>query len=67
MFKIGDKVRVITNPKGILWEKGTIEKVLKKEKLALINYGLKSFPILDIREPWKRFEELELINEIERG
>jgi len=65
MFKVGDKVRVITNPKDTLWEKGVIHKI--KEGKALINYGFEDFPVFDIRRPWKNFEELELINEIERG
>ena len=65
MFKVGDKVKVITNPKGTLWEKGVVYEI--KEGKALINYGFEDFPVFDIREPWKRFEELEPINEIERG
>ena len=65
MFKIGDKVRVITNPKNTLWEKGVVYEI--KEGKALINYGLNDLPIFDIRRPWKNFEELELISENKRG
>ena len=65
MFKVGDKVKVITNPKGTLWEKGVVYEI--KEGKALINYGFENFPVFDIRKPWKNFEDLEFVNENKRG
>ena len=42
-FKIGDKVRVLTNAKGTAWEAGFIHEI--KDNKAVINYGLKELPI----------------------
>ena len=43
MFKIGDKVQIINNPKNTFWETGYIADIAGDE--VLINYGSSEHPV----------------------
>ena len=57
-LKIGDKIRILGNAKGICWEYGFIADI--KDNEALINYGDRDFPIygMGIRKPLSKLEKV---------
>ena len=58
-IKVGDRVRIFGNAKGICWETGIVENI--NADGALINHGSRNYPVYGkgIRVPLTGLEVLE--------